>query len=309
MTLEEKFDEEEVSRLHKKFNTYKAPILEYIFLKKFDESKFQKKIEFTYDDVVPTARNLGQHLKDDGEERTNWANIVKDLVRSGNHSPRSESAEDRNYKIIPGDKNSKVVGMFLHESEIDHPLSFECPEDATSEEVQVNLNGGAKRFAFNLIRDDEGGLLSVAEYASVFSIFFGVEEPNLKRVQTPVKKQPEIDGLYLLKKKGEVYLIPCEAKGQGTDVINHHQVVNSIETSFEVVEELGAPTLFEDDSSRNNIAGIKAVGAKILPDGDIYVVSFPAITPEQSNSVNDKIATAGPDRHVRYSLDPQPPAW
>jgi hypothetical protein len=312
VSLKDRFDEEEVNRLEDKFNTYKSPILEYIFLDKYRQSSNREILKFTYDDVSTAARTIGHglHLKRNGEERINWANFVKDLIRGGNHSPRSESAVEKGYILRPGNKDSDWAGEFVSEDKINYDLSIECPNDLTSTEVDLEIYNDLAEETIALIGSDEGGLLSIMQHAKILSYFFDIDDRYVSRVQVPVKKQPEIDGLYIATVSDGTFLIPCEAKGSGSDKINNHQIYNSVVSSFSVLEETEEVDLFnQGKSAREVIDGVKPLGAKILPNGDIHIARFADTTTDNLSDLESHIKANGVLEHARFSLNPTPPKW
>ncbi len=301
-----------MDRLKSKFNTYKAPILEYIFLSKYRESSNKEVLKFTYEDVSSAARKIGHglHLKKGGEERINWANFVKDLIRGGNHSPRSESALERDYILRPGNKDSDWAGEFVSKDKIDYDLSIECPDDLTSTEVDIEIDNYLADETVGLIGDDEGGLLSIIQHAKILSSFFGIDEKYVSRVQVPVKKQPEIDGLYIATVSDGTFLVPCEAKGSGSDKINNHQIYNSVVSSFSVLEDTEEADLFNQGKTvKEFIDGVKPLGVKILSNGDIHIARFADTTTDNLSDLENHIKANGVQEHARFSLNPTPPKW
>jgi len=303
MSLDDKFDDQEVERLRKKYRTYKAPVLEYIFLSKYNKDDPRERIPFTSGQFITIATSLGLHIKDDGDERENWANVVKDLTRGGNYSPRSEAADREGY-VLHESRDDDYMGVFILEESLEEEQAIECPSGL---EV-TTLTARFPNSVGDLFRPDEGGLLSVIEYCDLLSKFFGEGTSTVKRVQTPVKMQPEIDGLYVLTTDEARFLVPCEAKSKGGDVINLHQIEGSTDTALKVAsaaQSINRPNL----SSEKPIEGAYPIGAKILDNGDVHIAKFGLIKKSDADNLHTALTTKGVEKHARYRLSHKPPQW
>lgn len=306
MALKDEFTEEYCKKLRSNHNgTWKAPVLEYIFRSKFTPDDTSSKIPFSHGDLKKVSSDiLGWDLLET-EPKGNYNNFVKDLVRHGDYSPRCDAAEERGY-ILRESSDSEYIGVFEHEDSLTIAPSVECPNELEPVTVDADFPNSIR----DLLRPDEGGLLSALDYCDLLRNFFGSEAISVKRVQAPVKKQPEIDGLYVLEKEETRYLIPCEAKSQSGDVINLHQIEGSTETAFNVASDAGSEAgsdrgLF----SEKPVSGAYPIGAKILSNGDIHLAKFGLIEREDLDDLSNVLATKGVVEHARYSLAPKPPQW
>lgn len=243
------------------------------------------------------------------DPKGNYNNFVKDLVRNGNYSPRCDAAQERGY-ILRESADRDYIGVFVSEGAFESDLAIKCPDELTS----VSHDTDFPEVIEDLIRPDEGGLLSAIEYCDLLTEFFD-DEPgsSVKRVQAPVKKQPEIDGLYVLETSFERYLLPCEAKSQGSDVINLHQIEGSTQTAFKVAldaeEEAGKEDGLFSNLTDKEVKGVYPLGAKILPNGDIHIAKFGLVEENDPEGIHDVLSTRGVTKHARYQLSPKPPQW
>jgi hypothetical protein len=309
MGVEENFDREFCRKLQKSHNTWKSPVIEYIFISKFNSKNRPSNIPFSHSELKYICSNVIGWDNLDEDPKGNYNNFVKDLVRNGNYSPRSDAAQQEGY-VLRESSDDDYIGVLVDEDTISADLSISCPD-----EIDVVIHEADFPEAVNdLIRPDEGGLLSALDYCDLLSAFFS-DQPgsSVKRVQAPVKKQPEIDGLYVLEKVDARYLLPCEAKSRGSDVINMHQIEGATKTAFKVVSDARDKSgreggLFESLDAKQ-VKGVYPLGAKILEDGDIHIAKFGLIEEGDLDELHDVLSTKGVTKHARYRLSPKPPQW
>jgi hypothetical protein len=154
----------------------KRDALEHIFTSKFDRRHPQEEIPFTRDEVRAAIIDTGGLVPD------NLNNFVKDLTRHGKSDPRSPSAKQAGYFLQEGSHNGSM-GIFFRESgQSAGAIAVVCPSDLAPKEVQILVS----MEIFDLLRPDEGGLLSILEYGYILDDFFEVSKGTVKRVQSPV---------------------------------------------------------------------------------------------------------------------------
>ena len=310
MSLEEEFTSEYCQSLRDNHNgTWKAPVLEYLFRSKFDEEDMPTNIPFSHRELKKVSSEIigWDLLKTD--PKGNYNNFVKDLVRNGNYSPRCDAAEEKDY-VLRESSDTDYIGVFVSEDALTSDLAIRCPDEVAA----IKHDADFPEVVEDLVRPDEGGLLSALEYCDLLTAFFD-DEPgaSVKRVQAPVKKQPEIDGLYVLETNLERYLLPCEAKSQGSDVINLHQIEGSTETAFKVAsdarEEVDREGGLFASLTDKEIEGAYPLGAKILSNGDVHIAKFGLVEEEDLENLHNVLSTKGVTKHARYRLSPKPPQW
>src|SRR5262249_17850923 len=146
----------------------------------------------------------------------------KDQTRAGKSDPKSLSAKQAGYFLREG-SHSSSMGIFFRESgQSAGAIAVVCPSDLAPKEIQIVLSTDI----FDLLRPDEGGLLSVLEYGYILDDFFETSRGTVKRVQSPVKVQPhELDSFFVMRRNEQRIPIACEAKSRGNDKITLNQIV------------------------------------------------------------------------------------
>ena len=186
------------------------------------------------------------------------------------------------------------MGVWFRGDPNEVSIAVSCPPDLEARPILINVDS----LIWENVRDDEGGCLSIIKETGLLDDFFDVKPGSVRFIQSPVKLQPtEIDGIFVGElPEGRVFL-PCEAKSRkGRDALNMNQVIGGAASAL-------------DNFMREGYAGVIPLGAKILPDGDIYVVSFPFLVSDDRDNLHDLITPASIIKQARYSPEPRPPHW
>jgi hypothetical protein len=251
---------------------YKAPILNNLFFTKYDKENPQDRIIILIDEVMEYAQENSITLPG------NVHNFFKDLVRSGKMSKQLSDISNLGYQLNQIDRG----GEFINDPGNDELGFVVLPDDIPS--IKINSNSIPKD-VFDLIRTDEGGVLSVVEYCGLLDT---IANSKVSRVQSPVKVAPnEIDGLYVFKKDDERIVFTAEAKSKGADVILKHQIFGAAKKAQDIFGE--------------QVDGIIPLGIKIADDNTIYIVVFCQFTNDDQHPNISKI--------FRFQIDPIPLHW
>lgn len=212
------------------YKTKKFPILEYIFHKYNPHKKEIPFIPFSLDDILEAYSSLGI------KKPTSTSNTVLDLTR------KKQSIDHRLPESIYGlgydirkktgtDKknNANYAGEFVFVGigeELNQWLTF---PDSFDESIPVESKAIPK-IILPFLRNDESAVLSVSDYLDIPSKILHANPQQVKRVQHPIKWQPnEIDGCYICEWEEEVTLYPVEVKALSTgDDINIYQMLGGI---------------------------------------------------------------------------------
>lgn len=278
------------------YNTWKEQPLEWLFNDKHDLDNPQDEYPFTRQEVAQAILAVGEEVRD------NHNNFVKDLTRGGNANPRNASAEENGY-LLRESTSDEFMGVFFKDDDF-AGIALDVPEDLEVQRIDVQF----PEEVFDLIRYDEGGILSAVEYSNLLVHFFD-DFDEVLRVQTPVKLQPhEIDSLFVAQLDNARVLIPCEAKSQGGDAITLNQIEGIAETAltrFSVGES--EPSLF--GNCPTPVSSVIPLGIKLLSNGDVYMASFPELTEEERDHLQEIVTADNTDREALYRLNPMPPGW
>lgn len=213
-----------------KYTSKKFPLFEYIF-NKFNPYKTEiPLIQFTLQDITEAYDAL--KIK----KPTSISNTVLDLTRKRNtidhrlpQSIYSLGYDIRKKTGSTGTSNENYAGEFVYVGvgkELDQWLSFPKTYD---ESIPIE-SSIIPNIIIPFLRNDESAMLSVADYLDMFSKILHAEPQQVKRIQNPVKWQPnEIDGFYVCEWDNEITLYPVEAKALSTgDDINIYQLLGGI---------------------------------------------------------------------------------
>jgi hypothetical protein len=257
------------SKSSKSTKTYKAQILLDLFFSMYDATNPQERIEVSIDEVVECCSKL--QIARPG----NIHNFFKDIVRSGKMPKSLAQIADLGYLIVQLDRG----GAFIKGENDDTVI---LPDDLSITEIQASC---IPIEVIDLVRTDEGGVLSVVEYCGILDLIAGAK---VYRVQSPVKVFPnEIDGLYAYKKNDKRIIFTAEAKSKGGDVILKHQIYGAASKALEFFG--------------NFVDAIIPLGIKIGKDNTIYIVVFDKFSLQNLNPAIKKI--------YRYKVNPLPPNW
>jgi hypothetical protein len=219
----------------------KLVLLEHIFKRKHKPGELQKNISFTLDDLKEAYRECYP-----GKERpSSISNTILDLTRKRKpiHYRLPKSIYSLNYDITKrtGPETvggEKYAGEFVH---FDTGEMLEqwliWPNDENTQRVTLSSSLVASQ-VLNLIRKDEGGLLSIIDHTDALSQIINGTASTIVRVQNPMKWQPnEIDGFYVSRLNSSDIVYPIEAKALSTkDDVNLIQMRGGIKTLCEKLE-------------------------------------------------------------------------
>ena len=213
------------------YTSKKFPLFEYIFDKYNPHKEIKELIPFSLNDINEAYSKLGI------DKPTSTSNTVLDLTRK--RLPISyrlpESIYGLGYDIrkktgLKEDtKGFKYAGEFVYVGigkELDQWLSFPPEYD----DVIPIESSSLPNVILPFLRKDESAILSVSDYLDIPSKILHASPHQVKRVQHPIKWQPnEIDGCYVCEWEEEVTLYPVEAKALSTgDDINIYQMLGGI---------------------------------------------------------------------------------
>jgi hypothetical protein len=244
------------------------------------------------------ARNVSNEVRDaiiatGGQVPSNLNNFVKDLTRSGNSDPRSPTAQQAGYFLREGSHSGSMGIFFRASGPSAGAIAVACPSTLVPKQIQISLSTEI----FDLLRPDEGGLLSILEYGFILDDFFEVPRGTVKRVQSPVKVQPhELDSFFVMKRNAQRLPIACEAKSKGNDAITLNQIVGIAAATLQRLLESDMP-------------GVVPIGTKIESNGDIFIVQFPLCTTDDLLHLNAKLVASSAVKLARYRVLPKPPKW
>ena len=213
------------------YKSKKFPILEYIFNKYNPRKKELPLIQFSLRDITEAYDALKI------EKPSSTSNTILDLTRK--RHPISYRLPESIYSLgydlrkktgVKEDtKNFKYAGefVFTNGTPLDQWISFPLPkynESLTADSSNI------PDIIVPFLRKDESAVLSVADYVDAFSKVLHAAPNQVKRVQNPIKWQPnEIDGCYVCEWDDEITLYPVEAKALSSrDDINKYQMLGGI---------------------------------------------------------------------------------
>lgn len=255
-----------------KGGSYKAGVLLGLFHSKYDPKSPQDRIEIPIREVVDY---LDQN---DISRPGNIHNFFKDLVRTGKMPRFLAEIADNGYQLVQTDGG----GAFVKSDREDLDDIVTLPKDQEALDVSSN---DMPKLTFDLVRTDEGGVISVIEYCGILGLIF---EADVFRVQTPLKVQPnEVDGCYIYEKDGKKTLLSVEAKSKGSDVLLKHQIYGAAAQSSKHFGQL--------------VDRIVPLGVKIASDNTVYIIVFnPYIKTDPRPAISSV---------HRFRLEPIPPYW
>jgi hypothetical protein len=215
-----------------KYKSKKHPVLEWIFIKYNPDRDIKKAvISFTLKDISDGYKACGI------AEPASISNTILDLVRQQRSikSRLPKSIYDLGYDLRkrtgPAPNGYNYAGEFVCigvgkeiESWLKWPKTFDVEKVVSSSPLPDEVR--------TFLRCDEGALFSVIDYCDVLSDALYDKKNIIKRVQHPVKWQPnEIDGLYFGEIDKERILFPIEAKALTThDEVNIEQLHGGFHT-------------------------------------------------------------------------------
>ena len=249
-----------------KYKSKKFPLLEYIFNKYNPNKEEIPIIQFSLQDITVAYDAL--RIK----KPTSTSNTILDLTRKRNtiehrlpKSIYSLGYDIRKKTGSTGESNDNYAGEFVFVgigNELDQWLSFPKKYD---ESIPIDSDV-IPNIIIPFLRNDESAMLSVVDYLDVFSRILHAEPGQVKRVQNPIKWQPnEIDGFYVCEWENEITLYPVEAKALSTgDDINIYQLLGGINMLHKrIFSELHAKS--------------KTKLLKLLKKKDVYIQPIAAV--------------------------------
>lgn len=249
-----------------KYKSKKFPLLEYIFNKYNPNKEEIPIIQFSLQDITEAYDAL--RIK----KPTSTSNTILDLTRKRNtiehrlpKSIYSLGYDIRKKTGSTGESNDNYAGEFVFVgigNELDQWLSFPKKYD---ESIPIDSDV-IPNIIIPFLRNDESAMLSVVDYLDVFSRILHAEPGQVKRVQNPIKWQPnEIDGFYVCEWENEITLYPVEAKALSTgDDINIYQLLGGINMLHKrIFSELHAKS--------------KTKLLKLLKKKDVYIQPIAAV--------------------------------
>lgn len=262
----------------------KTPVIEYLFLKHWDEKKKRlTRTLMTFDDVLLAIRHCNEKFGSTLSEK-NPANFLKDIVRGqGASAIWPEKLKELRYTAAqrPGDGN--VFEFIPYPTGTDEPFpDIHKPSKSTPrfkiESLSLSLD------AKQLGRADEPWLVQTAVNLRVVETHFAVSSRikvvQISHLQMSVKlRQTEIDALFLAiceSETGERFrtLITCEAK-QHRERVLEDQIINQVKAAFEITDvDLVVPV---------GLRAVKGVG--------FYLVEFQPVSRALANQL-DKLELA-----------------
>lgn len=246
---------------HEKRRGYKAEVLLALFFQKYDPENPQNVIEITIAEVKT-------YLDGQGGTPGNIHNFFKDLVRTGKMSRQLSLISEAGYHLV----QNKHGGAFVLSSDID---LIDVIDISNYQIISQTLNTQAiPRMVWELIRTDEGAVISVMEYCRVLEIVMGASQ--VYRVQSPLKVQPnEVDGCYVFEKDGLRTLLAVEAKSKGSDVLLKHQIYGAAQQALYHFGQF--------------VDRVRPVGIKIQKDNTLLVVTFDVFSDADRNPKIDSV--------------------
>lgn len=251
---------------HINYKSKKFPLLEYIFSKYNPNKEEIPIIQFSLQDITEAYDAL--RIK----KPTSTSNTILDLTRKRNtiehrlpKSIYSLGYDIRKKTGSTGESNDNYAGEFVFVgigNELDQWLSFPKKYD---ESIPIDSDI-IPNIIIPFLRNDESAMLSVVDYLDVFSRILHAEPGQVKRVQNPIKWQPnEIDGFYVCEWENEITLYPVEAKALSTgDDINIYQLLGGINMLHKrIFSELHAKS--------------KTKLLKLLKKKDVYIQPIAAV--------------------------------
>ncbi len=253
----------------------KLETLAEIFRQKFNAANPQTEIHVSLDEV------RGEILRRGEQPPKSLYNFFVDLTRSERGRSTPENAVRAGYLVVRAENGGKFVRH--------HPNMRVGPVEFPAEITESRIDASAiPELVRPFLRSDEGGLLSAMEYVQVLDRHFGEQPGSVKRIQVPVKVQPnEIDGLFAFRRAHVTVLLPIEAKSKGRDAVLYEQVYGAAAR---------AAALYP----RPNLS-LLPLAAKIDQDGSLVVLEFEPYAQENRRPAVRRIE--------RYRLHPTPPLW
>jgi len=253
------------------YRSYKPPVLLRIFFRKFNPDDPKDIIPAPIIEVIQTIEEFG--LRRPG----NIHNCFKDIVRNGKMPATLKPITDLNYEIRQVDGG----GEFINSDREDLRDVIDLP----SMPAKILNSSTIPPNVFDLIRTDEGGILSAIDYSNLLDDGFGAD---VLKIQAPVKVQPnEIDGTYFCILNDRRVLLSVEVKSKGPDVLLKYQLFGGAK---QAQKHFGM-----------SVDVVLPVGIKLEKDNSVFVVVFPEITEADPWPVVDYI--------LRYELEPVPTSW
>ena len=216
----------------KKYRSKKHPLLEHIFFGKTKNGTtgIGNNHTFLLSEISDAYEACGI------AEPVSISNTILDLTRknTGIQSRLPQSIIDLGYDLRkrtgPSSEGGNYAGEFVYVGFGNTLKSwFEWPD---SSDTYLEIINVIPSKILNMLSNDEGALFSAIDYCDVLSYAIYDQPLSIKRVQNPVKWQPnEIDGLYFSDFIGKDILFPVEAKALSTqDDINLEQMQGALNT-------------------------------------------------------------------------------
>lgn len=228
------------------FRGYKAEALHYLFFARYDRDHPQERIDISTEEVR-------RYLERQGKAPGNIYNFFKDIVRNGKMPRDLSHIAQLGYSIVQIDGG----GAFVRSNNSELVDVIDISRYSVIEDVlDSNL---IPPLVWELIRTDEGAVISIVEYCRVLEQIMGVQQ--IFRVQAPLKVQPnEVDGCYVFEQENSRVLLSVEAKSKGSDVLLMHQIYGAAQQALNNFGQF--------------VDMVRPIGVKIQPDNRLLVVVF-----------------------------------
>jgi len=199
-------------------------IIAALFKKKFKPKRKTGEVNFTKDELVKTANELGIQLRNAPDVIYTYRSrraLPERILRTGN------------WVLVP-----KGKGRFSFAKSKRAPF-IEIPEGLAHIEVLNALPEIVEKYA----QSDEQGLLSIIRYNRLVDIFTGITCFHLQsHIRTTITKegQVEIDDLYVgIDEDGNEYILPTEAKSPDErDKLGWFQIANLVKFAVQYFPNL-----------------------------------------------------------------------
>lgn len=273
------------------YSSKKHPMLEHIFFEKNPKKDITiQSITFTLEDIsnsyralnIPEPASISNTILDLTRKKRDISARLPKSIYSLGYDLRKKTGVTPNGKSYAGEFLFVGIGKQIN-SWLDWPTKFDQEIILPSSILPEGI--------LEFLRNDEGALFSVMDYCDVLSQVLHKSTKTIKRVQHPLKWQPnEIDGFYFSKDKNSIYIYPVEAKALTTDDdINLVQMAGGLETIYQ--KFLG-----------RNIY-ICPLAVKMIKNG-ILLGEFKSI-----HALHDPFAELSLSRCHKITFDPVIPSW
>ncbi|MBN1764443.1 MAG: hypothetical protein JW860_04230 [Sedimentisphaerales bacterium] len=199
-------------------------IITALFNKKYNANRANKEINFTKDELVETAKEIGVQLRNPPDVVYTYRSrrlLPDDILKAGN------------WILKPKGKGRFSFMKTKRESFVNIQEGL----------YQIETLNALPEIVEKHVSSDEQGLLSLVRYNRLIDIFTGITCFHLQsHVRTTIAEegQIEIDELYVgLDEDGKEYILPTEAKGfEDRDKLGWFQVANLVKFSRQYFPEL-----------------------------------------------------------------------